>query len=199
LAKLDKDKGASSLEEAYDFFSSSKNTDQNKHRCFLLNSRSTFDIDSGKLSEPYVRINENERNEYIKNVLSKRKLDYESEEEPKDEELLSLIPKAFNRFETKRKEIGFSSETEVLIKLSSEKIIALSCNGKGYSILPKKEISKYKKYVKLFLDRRLLKWLLKGPKYAYWGTAENGSHIMYDRSPNIYERGLYHSLSFFYS
>jgi len=38
-----------------------------------------------------------------------------------------------------------------------------------------------------------------GPKFAHWNVAENGSHIIFDREPNIYERGLYYCLSFFYA
>ena len=60
-------------------------------------------------------------------------------------------------------------------------------------------IHDYKKYVKLSLDTRLLKWILLGPVHAHWNVAENGSHITFERKPNVYERGLYYCLAFFYA
>ena len=198
LSMLNVDKGVSSLDEAFDYLTSSKNIDHKKYHCFLLNSKSSFNIDTGEPSRPYSSIDTDAQKKYIENVLSKRKLDYEYEVEPSDEELLSLIPKAFERFESKRKEIGFESDTTILIKISDEKFLALSCNGNGYEIISAKESEQIKKYVEISTDRKLLKWLLTGPKCAYWGTAENGSHLQFKRDPNIYERGLYYSLSFFH-
>ena len=75
----------------------------------------------------------------------------------------------------------------------------VSANGNGYKIIEKNELNELKKYVKISLDSRLLLRLLKGPKYAHWNNAEIGSHLVYERKPEIYERGLYHSLSFFHS
>ena len=66
-------------------------------------------------------------------------------------------------------------------------------------IINQKNIHNYKKHVKLSLDTRLLKWILSGPKYAHWNVAENGSHITFERKPNVYERGLYYCLAFFYA
>tara|TARA_B100000029_G_scaffold196537_1_gene194605 strand:+ start:2502 stop:3836 length:1335 start_codon:yes stop_codon:yes gene_type:complete len=196
LSTLNAFKGSSTLEEAFDYFTSSKNLDE-KNRCILLNSMSSFDIESGISSKPYSRIDLIEQDEYIKNFLSKMKLDYEYDLEPTDEELEHLIPKAFQRFENKRKDIGFNSDTMILIKINNEKFLSISCNGQGYKII--KKIDNVERFVLLTLDKRLLLWLLKGPRFAYWGTAENGSHIIFERNPDIYERGLYYSLSFFYS
>mgnify|MGYP007094928726 CR=1 FL=1 len=49
------------------------------------------------------------------------------------------------------------------------------------------------------LDRKLLKQILSGPKMAHWNVAENGSHIEFERNPDVYERGIYYCMSFFYS
>lgn len=198
LSKLNKFKGTTTIEEAYNYFLKSLNIDKKNHQCFLLNPGSSFDINAGKSSKQYSPVDVNKQEQYVIEVLSKRKLDYEYEKEPTEDEILSLVPKAFERFESKRSEIGFESDTEILIRISENKFIAISCNGNGYRILAE-ENANFKKFVRLTLDRRLLKWLLLGPRYAYWGTAENGSHIIFERNPNVYERGLYFSLSFFYS
>ena len=55
------------------------------------------------------------------------------------------------------------------------------------------------KFVKMSLDRKLLKRIFLGPAWAHWNVAENGSHIVFERNPDVYERGIYYCLSFFYS
>ena len=49
------------------------------------------------------------------------------------------------------------------------------------------------------VDFRLLYMLLKGPKYAHWDNADHGSHIKYNKSPNVYEKGIYHLMCYFHS
>ena len=75
----------------------------------------------------------------------------------------------------------------------------MTANGNGYKIIEKNELTEYEKYVKISLDNKLLMRILKGPAYAHWNNAEIGSHLVYQRKPEIYERGLYYSLSYFHS
>ena len=199
LAPLNNYRGVTELDDAFDYFINSKNIDVEKSRCVVLNPSSSFDTEMGQSSEPYKKIDKIQKQQYIESVLAKRKLDYEYEKEPKIEEIKSLISKCYERFERKRKELRFSSDTMVLVKLSSEEFLAISCNGDGWKIINQKNIHNYKKHVKLSLDTRLLKWILSGPKYAHWNVAENGSHITFERKPNVYERGLYYCLAFFYA
>jgi UDP-MurNAc hydroxylase len=199
LAPLNDYRGVTELDDAFSYFTNSKNIDVEKSKCIILNPGSIFDTETGQPSEPYKKIDKIQKQQYIQNVLAKRKLDYESEQEPEIDEIKSLIGKCYERFERKRKELRFSSETTVLIKLSSEEFLAISCNGDGWKIIKQKNIDNYKNYVKLSLDTRLLKWILSGPRYAHWNVAENGSHITFERTPNTYERGLYYCLAFFYA
>ena len=199
LAPLNYYRGVTELDDAFRYFTNSKNIDVEKSKCIILNPGSIFDTETGQPSEPYKKIDKIQKQQYIQNVLAKRKLDYESEQEPEIDEIKSLIGKCYERFERKRKELRFSSETTVLIKLSSEEFLAISCNGNGWKIIKQKNIDDYKNYVKLSLDTRLLKWILSGPRYAHWNVAENGSHITFERTPNVYERGLYYCLAFFYA
>ena len=199
LAPLNDYRGVTELDDAFSYFTNSKNIDVEKSKCIILNPGSIFDTETGQPSEPYKKIDKIQKQQYIQNVLAKRKLDYESEQEPEIDEIKSLIGKCYERFERKRKELRFSSETTVLIKLSSEEFLAISCNGNGWKIIKQKNIDDYKNYVKLSLDTRLLKWILSGPRYAHWNVAENGSHITFERTPNVYERGLYYCLAFFYA
>jgi len=199
LAPLNDYRGVKELDDAFDYFTNSTSIDIEKSRCIALNPGSSFDMETGQSSESYQKIDKIQRDLYIENVLAKRKLDYEYEKEPEIEEIKSLIGKCYERFEKKRKELRFSSDTTVLVKLSKEEFLAISCNGNGWRIVNQKSIHDYKKYEKLSLDTRLLKWILSGPRYAHWNVAENGSHITFERTPNVYERGLYYCLAFFYA
>jgi len=199
LAVLNNYRAVTELDDAFEYFINSKNIDSTKSQCIVLNSNASFDTSTGKSSEPYSKINSVEKQRYVEDVLAKRKLDYEYEEEPNIDEIKSLVEKSYERFERKRMELRFSSDTSVIIKLSDEEFIVISCDGKGWKIICQKQLQNYKKYVKLSLDTKLLKWILMGPKFAHWNVAENGSHISFEREPNVYERGLYYCLSFFYA
>ena len=54
-----------------------------------------------KQSKKYIPIKLEEKNNYIDQVLSKKKLDYEDEEFPTYQEIISKIPKAYEHFEEK--------------------------------------------------------------------------------------------------
>ena len=54
-------------------------------------------------------------------------------------------------------------------------------------------------FILMDLDFRLLYRILRGPKFGHWSNADVGSHIKYTKKPNIFERGIYHCMSFFHS
>ena len=199
LTILNDNRGITELDDAFEYFTNSKNIDLTKSKCIVLNPNSSFDFLTGLSSEPYTKIDNVKKQKYVDEILSKRKLDYENEIEPSIDELKSLIDKSYRRFEKKRLELRFNSDTKIIIKLTEKEFIVISCNGTGWKIINEKQLDNYKKYVKLSLDNKLLKWILMGPKFAHWNVAENGSHIIFDREPNVYERGLYYCLSFFYA
>lgn len=199
LTVLNDYRGVTELDDAYDYFITSPKIDQQKNKCIALNPEMSFDITTGITEKSYERVDQIKRNEYINNILAKKKLDYETDPEPKDEDLISLIEKSYHRFDNKRKELRFSSDTVVIIKLSNEKYIRISCNGSGCIIINQRELEEIKNFIKMSLDRKLLKRILSGPKMAHWNVAENCSHIEFERNPDVYERGIYYCLSFFYS
>jgi len=196
LYQLNSHRGEPELEEAYDYLITQ--IDQN-HKGILLNPDSSFDITTGNSSEHYARINLNEKYGYIEKILSKRKFDYESGSEPTTKELMQLIPCSYERFEQHRKKLGFQSDTTILLEISDKDLLALSCKGDGYKVIPKEDENNFRKYLKLSLDRRLLRWILQGPQKAHWNNADIGSHIRWKRVPNIYEMGIYYCLNFFHS
>ena len=197
LTSLMKYKGESTQDEGINYLLQKINQDQNMG--IALNIKSYFDLDTKLVSDPYVPENKQEREEYIQNVLSKLKLDYEYEEYPKIESILELIPKAYDRFERHRKMINYSVNTSILIELDNENMLLVSVNGNGFKIIKRTEINNYSKYLYLSLDTRLLYKILQNSKKAHWNNAEIGCHILWKRTPNEYDRALMYCLNFFHN
>jgi UDP-MurNAc hydroxylase len=198
LSSLNNIRGVPEIEEAFDFFNTKSDIDKKKSKCFLLNSEKSFDLNLEYFSDPYIPIDINEKNKYVNQHMSIQKFDYENEF-VENEELEMMISLAYQRFERKRKEINFKSKCQVLLPILDNKCVIISLNGEGYRICLENEIPQIDYYVKFTVDPRLLKWILKGPKFAHWNNAEVGSHIKFDRHPNIFERGVYHCMGYFHS
>lgn len=167
-------------------------------RGLLLNSWENFNLDDGLESAEYVPTDLAAKQKYIDEVLVHYKYDYEYDEHPMLSELLSLIPSAYNNFERKRKELQFSSRTNAYIYLPDDKMIKISMSGKGFSLIEQSDFDD-EHYVTYRVDPRLLLKILKGPRFAHWNNAEIGSHIMFARKPEIYERALYFCMNYFHA
>lgn len=198
LSSLNNLRGVPEIEEAFDYFNTESNIDKKKSKCFLLNSEESFDLSSERFSSSYSPIDIIEKSKYVNQYLAFQKYDYESEN-VKYEDIEKLIPLAYQRLERKRKEINFKSKCHVLLLIPNNKCVIISFNNENFNIFSKDEMPEFDYYVKLNVDPRLLKWILKGPKYAHWNNAEVGSHIIFDRKPNVFERGIYHCMSYFHS
>ena len=83
--------------------------------------------------------------------------------------------------------IKFSND---FIKLSKDNLL---------EVVKKENFNKNSQYVIYETDPRMLKMLLQGPKYAHWNNAEIGSHLKFYRNPNIFERNVYTSMSYFHN
>jgi len=199
LAKYNNLRGVPELDEAYDYFSTSEQIDSTKNKCIILNSGENFDIYYGMSSKSYERINLDEKKKYVDDVLSKQKFDFELDNPVSDNEILELIPKCFERFENKRKSIGFNSDTKVILPITDQTSVEISLNGNGYKILPTAEAKNDEKFVMFKVNKKLLKNLLRGPRFAHWNNAEVGSHIKFFRKPDIFERAIYWCMCFFHA
>lgn len=194
LTNLQKYRGVPEIEEAAAHFSENTNA-----QVILLNSYECFDLDTKMFSKPYVPTNITDKENYIQNTLSKQLLDYEKVDgHIHQEEIFKLIGNAYNRFEKKRKEINFNSDTMTLIFLDTNLWCKISNRGEGFSFIDDDEKNKIEKFVSYKLDIRLLHKILQGPRFAHWNNAEIGSHIEFERKPNVFERGLYYSMNFFH-
>lgn len=198
LANFNNYRGVPELEEAYSYFTTTNSINQNAQKCLILNSEEYFDINNETQSHEYIPINIDKKFEYVNKKLSLQKYDYEYDTDPAINDILELLPNCYTRFEKIRESINFSSETKILINIPGKNVICVSCDGSGFSLLLKTKIHELKKYVMFSVDSRLLFRLLRGPKFAHWNNAEIGSHILFERKPNEFERGLYYCIYFFH-
>ncbi|NAS12281.1 MBL fold metallo-hydrolase [Poritiphilus flavus] len=196
LASLQHKRGVPETEEAIEYFNKSEQINQDQSQGILLNTYDYFDLECGKSSNPYIPVDLKAKEEYINDVLAHKKLDYELEEIPKMDELVDLLPAAFERMNKKREEINFSSATNVYITLEGDSFAKIPMNGQPMQLVDR--IPENECYVSYSLDPRLLYKILKGPKFAHWNNAVIGSHVNLKRVPNNYERALYYSMNFFH-
>lgn len=113
-----------------------------------------------------------------------------------DDELPGLIIQASERFNAKAEQIGFTSNTMLVIQ-SENIIFSLKVNGQPKILNEMDVVSE--PFVKISVDHNLLHRLMRGPKFAHWNNAEIGSHLFFVRKPDHFERGLYHCLCFLHS
>lgn len=196
LATLQNHRGVPEIEEAGVFYQSSENINQEVSKLVLLNTYEGFDLQTDQASKPYEPIDLEAKQRYVEEVLAQKSMAYETDKLPTREEIMALLPAAYQRMNNKRQEINFVTDTMVYIDLENHGLIKISMDGSGYELVD--SISEEDPYVLYRLDTRLLKRILEGPRYAHWNNAEIGSHIIFDRQPNQYERGLYHSMCYFH-
>ncbi|WP_336023512.1 MBL fold metallo-hydrolase [Halobellus salinisoli] len=183
--------------EALEWFEA--HVDPDEHRCVFLNSGEHLDLAAGRVSKPYEPVDQAAKREYIEAELANRTFTYERDPIPDVSELREQVRPAFERFERKRKQLGYETETTVLIGLAPEEYVELSFTGDGYDFVTDPDLSTYDGYVKFELDPRLLGRLLSGPDAVHWADAKIGSHLGISKQPDIYERQLYNCLGSFHA
>ena len=194
LASLDKIRGVPNIDQAHEYIL--KN--QTFSKPIKINPGSSFDLISESYSNEYKKFNLNEYRSYVKNILQKKKLDYEEDPQPTFEELYELSKTAYRKFLDKKLINNVEIKTDIYIDIE-EKYLKLPKNSENLEIVEKKNFSKNEKYILYKTDLRLLKRLLMGPRYAHWNNAEIGSHIKFYRNPDIFERELYSSMCYFHN
>lgn len=164
----------------------------------LLNTNESFNLISKKQSKPYKHFDLIERDNYLSEVLSNKKYNFELDEEPTLKELKVLSLKAYERFNNKRKDLKLSSDTNIYVYLNDVDAVKFSFDGKIYDVC-QPDVIKDKSYISFKVNPKLLKKLLMGPRYSHWNNAEIGCHIRYYRKPDEYERGVYYCMNYFHA
>jgi UDP-MurNAc hydroxylase len=127
-------------------------------------------------------INQVDKKKYIRYILEPRPMDYDTDPDPDPADLRDLATEAIAHMGQKAKELGLISDTRLLITLGDKDTVCWNPDGSNE--------------LRMTVDPKLLKRLLMGPKWAHWNNAEIGSHIQFERIPDVFERGLHHIVSF---
>ena len=93
-----------------------------------MNQNQTFDLDEPIIPK-YIKLDKIAKQKYIQEVFSKVKYDYELEITPSLSKLKEYVQQAFERFEDRRKKIGFTSESIILLKLTDDLFVKIPSNG----------------------------------------------------------------------
>ena len=194
LAKLERFRVVPRLEEALDFY----NDNYKDSYGFLLNSFDEFDLEIGKTTTDYIPNDWEKHIKYCEEVLIHNKYEFDDDIQPTLEQILELLPKAYERYDNKRKQLLFSTDTNIYLYIPDNKMVKISADGSGYDIINESDFDD-EKYVTYKVDDKLLYRILQGPRFAHWNNAEIGSHIQFSRKPEVYERKLYYSMNFFHA
>jgi len=165
----------------------------------LLNSGDHFDLVTGEQSSQYVPISEIERAEHIETELAGREYTYEQDEMPELSDFEPKVPDAYEHFEAKRTDIGYSSDTLIYLQLTDDQYLRVSADGSGYEYVDSPEADdRPEKRITIKTDPRLMYRILRGPKYAHFNNAVIGSHLRWAIEPDEYDRSLFYCLNFFH-
>ena len=199
LSSLQDLRGVPTIDEAHNFFDNYFNVHKStvNPKLIKMNYESVYDLNTKQCSKAYKKIDLDEYFNYIKNNLENKKLMYEEFSLPSFDEIYDLSKSAFVNFLNKKIINKINLKSDIFIKVN-EKSLRLSTDNK-LQIVNTCDIKKFSKYVTYQTDLRLLKFLLMGPKYAHWNNAEIGSHIKFYRKPDVFERELYYSMSYFHN
>jgi UDP-MurNAc hydroxylase len=195
LSNLQDLRGVPSLDQAYNYLE--KSLSQTKSKCIKLNPGSYFSLANQNYSDEYKILNNEDMIKYIENNLKNKKFIYEDDPEISFEELFDLAKLAMIRFTDKKKELKVFLDTDVLLKVEDRFIHIDNCNN-NILIKSENQLPMINKYIIYELDKKLLKRILLGPRFAHWNNSEIGSHIKFFRKPDVFDRKVYNAMSYFH-
>jgi UDP-MurNAc hydroxylase len=195
LASLNSLRGVPEIEEVGALFESRRRDAPFPGDMVLLDSGETFDLTSGKASRPFTPPSSSERKEYIDKVLSAKKYVYEDAQnvERTDwKDLTEPLAAAAAHMRTFQDRYGHRSEWTAYLDAGQEYLYRVPFDrgpvekaARGTEKAP---------FVRVGLDYSLLNMILN--KKAHWNNAEIGSHLRYFRAPDVFDRGVYHFMSY---
>lgn len=170
----------------------------------LLNSGECFDLTVETASADYRPMNREEKSRYIQEVLAPKPFSFEADDDPGVDDFLPLLSEAYQRMNQVRESISFSTATKVIVDLPEDQSVVLglgevSADESSWEVLSTESTKVIEPSVRFTVNPKLLLRILKGPRYGHWNNAEIGSHILFDRKPEQFERGLYYCMNFFFA
>ncbi len=190
LSAMNEDRGVPTVSEAVDYLSSAVSVGS---QGVVLEQLDELDAKNGGIQKS-AKAPRLTYTEYMKDV-SQRPLAYDSDDWD-DAALGDLVELANDRFSLKAQEIGLTSQTRLIVQ-SDRRAFLFQAGGKPKEVPVNHDLSA--PFLRLTVDHNLLHRLLRGPRFAHWNNAEIGSHIHWDRQPDVFDRGLQHCLYFLHS
>jgi len=199
LVNLNELRGLPTIDEAYKFIDNELRKKNLYIKAAKINVDKIFDLSEKKRNLDYKFLDNVKLNNYIKKI-KKIKFDYEKDKNVSANEIYNLAKLAFVNYLKKKIDLNIYINSDIFFKIKKYFIMINSSKNVITMLeLKKDEINKYSKsYVIFDLDERLFKRILLGPKFAHWNNAEIGSHIKFFRYPDIFERNLHASISYFH-
>jgi UDP-MurNAc hydroxylase len=193
LSKLNPFRGVPELEELPQIFTNLLKESQSNSQLVLLNSGEWFDLTTQKATARFDPPNPQKRKQFVEQELVNKQLSYEKDAAfPPFEELAKKMENAYQHLLIKQKQFGFFSPTSACIDIGQQKLFQIPYDKSGFKVIDRSEMKE--PFVHIKLDPRLLNMILD--RKAHWNNAEIGSHLGFDRRPDIYERGIYNFLSY---
>lgn len=195
LAPLDRYVARSLRSEAKEYFDACERVDD-ATECVLLNSGEFVDVATGERSAPYTPIDPEARRLYVEAELAGASFPFEDDPVPDMADFEAVFPEAYEHFDERRRAMGFESETEVCLSLVDGHYARFTADGAGFEYVEELPERTDRRRVRLEMDPRLTRRVLKGPRYAHFNNAYIGSHLRFAIEPDEYERALFYALSF---
>lgn len=194
LSALNRYRGVPELEELTDLFGDLLDKAHSSSKLVLLNSMESFDCDTEKASASFVPPDPEERRAFVEQQLKGIKYSYEMAERHLHslDEFFEKLQFAHQHMRSKLIHYGFNSTTQLYLDIGEKQLFAIPYDGSDCKIVDRGEV--VEPYVLIRLHPGLLEMILA--RGAHWNNAEIGSHLHFQRSPNTYERGIYHFLSY---
>ena len=127
----------------------------------MLSPEAEFDFINSTYSYEYKKFNLDKYKTYVRNTLSKKKFDYEYEDFPENEEIISLAKEAFKKFIEKKLLLSANFKTDIFIPLKGMSIM-LNGNNSLHIVDP----DKYRysnEFLSLSAKSKVIKVIIKRP------------------------------------
>ena len=177
------------IQEAVSFFQGKLSAEGLKIKPILLNYGEWYDAKTSKVSAEYQPVDIDEREQYIKNVASKFRYEFEDHPMPDVDEIDELFEASLPRLTMKQKEIGFYENINLVFDLPSSKFMVINLAQTTKRVF--NSIDGLDNYHRFQLDPRLLKLALKGPRFANWNNIEIGALLNFSRKPDVYRMDVH--------
>lgn len=199
LAPLNPFRGVPELEELPDLLLPMLKEHDVESRMILLNPNETVNVEDGSVSAPFTPPDPLERQRYIDDVLSKKLYLYQDQYRIDDRDRQDLTPvlqEAQRRMWKHQESFGYRSSWTLYIDAGQDFLYRVPFDGKT-PVETVQRGSEQEPFVRIGLDYYLLSMILQ--RKAHWNNAEIGSHLRYHRRPDVFERGLYHMMSYLHA